>query len=140
MRTLGVDFGLQRVGLALSDPQGRMAFPLRTLQKTSSDKLLDDLARIVEQEEVAVVVVGMPYGLNGQETLTTRQVSNFVARLKKRLAVPVETVNEALSSVEAEQELREAGLSAKKQKGLIDQQAAVIILRTFLQSKEDTLL
>ena len=73
-------------------------------------------------------------GLNDQETLTTRQVNNFIASLKRRTTLPIHTVNEALTSYEAENLLKKQGVKGKKRKKHLDKLAAVLILETFLNS------
>lgn len=130
MKLLGIDYGQKRVGLAIS--QAGMAFPFKTLIKTSRDTLLAELLDIVRTEQIKAIVLGLPLDLDGQETLTTRQVRNFQASLARRTALPIHTVNEALTSFEAGQRLRQAGISPRKQAAMCDQVAAVCILETFL--------
>ena len=135
MRYLGIDFGLKRVGLALTDPAGTMAFPHRTLVRTTRKQFFEDLLGVIETEKVEGVVLGLPLGLDGQETDTTRQVINFKNSLARRTPLPIFMVNEALSSFEAEQALSRVGMKKKKQKPVLDQVAAVIILESFLASQ-----
>jgi putative Holliday junction resolvase len=135
MRYLGIDFGLKRVGLALTDPAGTMAFPYRTLVRTTRKQFFEDLLQVIEDEKVQGVVLGLPLDLEGRETETTRQVLNFKNSLARRITLPVFLVNEALSSFEAEQALSRSGMKKKKQKPVLDQVAAVIILESFLASR-----
>lgn len=135
MRYLGIDFGLKRVGLALTDSGGTMAFPFRTLIRTTRKQFFEDLLAVIAEEKVEGVVLGLPLDLEGQETETTRQVINFKNSLARRIDLPVFLVNEALSSFEAEQALSMAGMKKKKQKPVLDQMAAVIILESFLASR-----
>lgn len=132
MKCLGIDFGLKRVGLAISDAVGVMALPLATLERTDNQTLFAELLAVLDRERVQTVVVGIPYGLNGEETLSTRQALNFVARLKRRSDLPVITVDETLSSAIAEQRLADAGIPGKKRKPVLDQVAAQVILETYL--------
>ncbi|WP_243547240.1 Holliday junction resolvase RuvX [Pseudodesulfovibrio tunisiensis] len=134
MRALGIDFGTRRVGLALSDPTGTLASPYRTLERTTRQALFDDILAVVEREGVQMIVVGLPYGMDGQETLTTRQARNFAESLGRRTDVPIEFMDERLTSVEAEEELKSAGLRREKLKLALDAQAATVILRTWLES------
>lgn len=135
MRYLGIDFGLKRVGLALTDNGGTMAFPFRTLVRTTRKQFFEDLLAVIDEEKVEGVVLGLPLDLDGQETETTRQVINFKNSLARRISLPIFLVNEALSSFEAEQALSRAGMKKKKQKPVLDQMAAVIILESFLASR-----
>ncbi|WP_018123207.1 Holliday junction resolvase RuvX [Desulfovibrio oxyclinae] len=134
MRVLAIDFGLKRVGLALSDPTGLLASPYKTIERTTRDALFDELLEIIQKESVETVVVGLPLSLDGEDTLTTRQARNFADSLSRRIEQPIHLVDERLSSAEAEQELRSAGLKRKKKKMALDQQAATVILRTWLES------
>lgn len=110
-----------------------MAFPRRTITMSTRDAFFAELLAFVEEERPAAIVVGLPTLLDGTETLMTRQVRNFVARLKRRCDLPVYYMNEVLSSHEAEEDLREAGLSSDEIRKVVDQQAAVRILESFLE-------
>jgi len=134
MRCLGIDFGLKRVGLALSDPTGTLVSPYRTIERTTRDALFDELAEILQKESVTTIVVGLPLSLDGQDTLTTRQVRNFAQSLGRRTDLPIHLVDERLSSALAEEELNAAGLRGQKQKAALDSQAAAVILRSWLES------
>ena len=133
MRILAIDFGLKRIGLALSDREGRLALPYTTLVKKDNAQLMAELQNILEREDVDGVVVGLPLGLDGEETLTTRQAKNFAQRLRKVCpSLPVYLHNEALSSSEAAHRLSESGIRGRKQKDVLDQVAAAVILESFL--------
>jgi len=132
MRVLAVDYGLARVGLALSDPEGRMAFPLATLSRTTRDKLFADLLAVIEKEGVERIVVGLPLTLDGGDSESTRRARNFAASLARRSPLPVELQDERLSTEAALEDLRQAGVRGKKKRAAVDQQAAVHILRTYL--------
>lgn len=132
MRLLGVDFGLKRVGLAVTDDEGRMAFPLKTLVRTTRDAMFEEILSIIEAERIGTVVVGLPLDLDGSETLTTRQAINFGRSLERRTEAPVVFADERLTSIEAEGLLHEAGISGKKLKKALDSQAAVLILESYL--------
>lgn len=135
MKFVSVDYGLARTGLAVSDPDGRMAFPLVTvrLQDYTDRKLfLAALTEKIIETGAEAVVVGLPLTQDGKESLTTRQVRNVTQRLKRRIPLPFYYMVEELSSEEAWADLREAGLKMRKRKAVLDQQAAVRILSSFL--------
>ena len=130
-----MDYGLARTGLAVSDPDGRMAFPLATLRLqdyTDRKLFLAALAEKIIETGAEAVVVGLPLTQDGEESLTTRQVRNVTQRLKRRVPLPFYYMTEELSSEEAWADLREAGLKMRKRKAVLDQQAAVRILSSFL--------
>lgn len=119
----------------MTDAGGRMAFPRCTLhrnpQKPRSLFFEALLARITEEAPTAIVV-GLPLHKDGTESLTTKQVKNFVARLQRRTALPIYLMPEFLSSEEAKDDLYTAGVKTSKHKDILDQQAAVRILESFL--------
>jgi putative Holliday junction resolvase len=140
MKLLGVDFGTKRVGLAVSDPGGRLAFPYKTIYKTTRDKLFAELTRVIEEERVEAVIIGLPIApsaADGTEPLVMRQVRNFAESLGRRVLAPIHLVDERCSSLTAEEQLREAGLSGDALKAKLDQQAAVLILQTYIQSRPE---
>lgn len=138
MRILAIDFGLKRVGLALSDATGAMAFPYRTVVRTTRDALFAELLAAIEAEGVEEIVVGLPLTLDGGDSLTTRQARNFAASLARRTPLPVIMVDERLSSAAAEEDLARAGLTDRaRRKAVLDQQAAVRILETHLAERPD---
>jgi len=135
MKYLAIDYGQKRVGLAISTSDEKLILPYKTLTYTSRKKLVSDISYIVDTENIQGIVIGLPIGINGEETLITRQVKNLVRDLKKKLNIPIYLVDESYSSYNAEQSLKNRGMSAKKIKKVIDQQAAVDILNTYLSSK-----
>lgn len=134
MRALGIDFGLKRVGLAVSDRTGTLVSPFKTIVRTSRNALFDELQEIIQNESIETVVVGLPLSLDGEDTLTTRQARNFAESLGRRIEQPIHLMDERLTSAEAEEELNAAGLYGKKRKMALDSQAAVIILRSWIES------
>lgn len=132
-RLLALDVGSKTIGLAVSDPTGRMAFPLRTLARRSVAKDADELARLCTVEKITGLVCGLPLGLDGQEGRTAHLARQVAEALVTRTALPLHWVDERFSTVEAERRLREAGAPAARRKELIDQYAAVVILEDWLR-------
>lgn len=136
---LAVDYGLERTGLAISDPDGRIAFPLQTLclsKHGTRKSLLDELARVAREAGAEAIVIGLPLHCDGSENLMVRQTRNMADRLKRRLPLPFYWMPEILTSEEANADLKECGLRGKKLKALLDQQAACHILSSFLAQPE----
>jgi putative holliday junction resolvase len=135
-RVLGVDVGTVRVGVALSDPSGTLASPLETLRRAKDGSDLDKLAALVVEHEVAEVVVGEPRHLSGASGASARDASAYSQALAGRIAdVPVHLIDERLSTVTAASHLRDSGIDSRKQRPVIDQAAAVVILQQFLDSR-----
>lgn len=140
MKWLCLDYGQVRTGVAVSDAGGRMAFPRRTLispANSSRERFFDALLRCIADEAPDGIVLGLPLLADGGESLTTRQVRNFAKRLKRRTPLPLYLMPELLSSQEAEADLREAGLARRRRAAVLDQQAAVRILESFLNQAEE---
>lgn len=135
MKYVSIDYGLVRTGLAASDPEGIIAYPLETLELPHFSGRKAFLAALTERilkEKPDAVIVGLPLMPDGSESLTTRQVRNFTKRLQHRISCPVLFMEELLSSEEAAMDLADAGVHGKRKKAVLDQQAAVRILENFL--------
>ena len=130
MKLLGIDYGQKRVGLAMA--QEGMVFPYKTLLKSTRDRLFAELLAIIAAENVEAIVLGLPLDLDGSATLTTRQVYNFRDSLSRRTDLPIHLVNEALTSFEARDRLRQAGVPQRRHADMLDQMAAVCILESFM--------
>lgn len=102
MKTLGVDFGEKRIGLAISDPEGRVAVPSRILARTSDTQAVRAIQELVTAEDVERVILGLPLGLDGRPGEAADRVRSFARKLEGALKVPLVLRNEALTSVEAE--------------------------------------
>lgn len=134
-RRLGIDVGAVRVGVALSDPDGLLATPLRTVARDAgSGTDVATIAALVAEHEAVEVVVGLPRTLAGREGAAARAVREFVSALQAALDVPVALSDERLTTVVATQQLRQRGVAGRKQRAVIDQAAAVGILQGWLDS------
>ena len=139
-RVLAVDVGTRRVGLAISDASRTLARPLETIAVTSEADAVNRVAgRILELADEAdglsTIVVGMPRRLDGTPSDATSRVDAFITRLKARVAVPVETEDERLTSREAESRLAIRERDWRKRKKQLDAAAAAIILQDYLDRK-----
>jgi putative Holliday junction resolvase len=135
-RVLAIDYGRRRIGLALSDPLGLTAQPLETLARTNRRGDLRRLREIVRQHGVRRIVVGHPLNLDGTSGEMAAEAAQFAVRVAKQLRLPVELVDERLSSWEAEQILTaESALSGKRFGGDVDHLAAAVILRDYLERR-----
>ena len=140
MRTLGVDLGQRRVGLAISDPSGTLARPLTTLTVTSAadavDRVAAEATRLAGEEDgLAAIIVGVPARLDGSPTDETREVATFMAALTARVPVPVIGGDERLTSREAESRLAVGERDWRRRKAKLDAAAAAIILQDYLDQR-----
>lgn len=137
MKYLAIDYGLKRVGIAVSDEGGAFAFPRCTLKRETKAAFFAELMALLEKERAEALVVGLPLLPDGGECLTTKQVRHFIESLKRRTPLPVYWVDEVFSSAAAEEELFNFGLNYREVHKVVDQQAAVLILESFLGLPEE---
>ena len=133
-RYLGIDNGEKRVGLALSDPLKIIATPFRTLLVHNTNQVIRELDKIIDEQDVELIVVGNPLGMKGQQTAQTKQVIEFTDKLRE-IVHKVRLEDERLSSVSAKRIMIEQGIKTGHNKELIDQTAAAIILQQFLDKQ-----
>ena len=126
---LALDVGRARIGVALANNVARIASPVTAVM--NNEHVWESLAKLVAENQVKLVIVGWPRGLNGQETEQTQYVATFVENLQRELDVEVKLQDEAVTSVQAEAELQQRGKNYEK--GDIDSLSAVYILDDFLQ-------
>jgi len=138
VRAVGLDLGERRIGVALSDSDGRLAVPYDTVER-SGDRPRDHLriAELVAEAEAEVVVVGMPWSMDGTAGPAVRRTAAEVTELGRALAVPVETYDERLTTVEADRTLRAAGLDGRRRREVVDKVAATVMLQGWLDGRPD---
>lgn len=129
MTILALDVGAQRIGVAVANTIARIASPLVTLRHDNA--VMPNITQLVEGEQAVALVVGLPRGLNGQETAQTQVVRDFVSALQQHATIPIQFQDEALTSRKAEEELLARGKPYAK--GDIDALAATYILEDYLQ-------
>lgn len=133
-RRLGLDIGDKRIGVAMSDEMGWIASPLLTLERTTLEKDIEALSRIVSEQGIAKIVVGVPRSLSLKVTPQTQKVLDFIEIFKKHCSLSIEEWDERFSTKAAQNILIEADISRKKRKKVIDKLAAAIILQSFLDT------
>lgn len=127
MRYLGLDYGSKRIGVAISDTEGRIAFPKTTIFNRSQRGTLKQLTALIEQEKISKIVVGLPSSLGGKDTDQTRLVRSFASVLARETLLSVEFENEMLTTRLAAQ----SGVS----KNHMDESSAALILQSYLDKK-----
>ena len=135
-RTLAVDYGLKRTGLAVCDALGIAAHPLEAIVSYSLRETVDAVVVLVLEREVQRVIVGMPYMPDGREGEQVKNVYVFLDALRAKLPEKIELghQDERHTTKEAKALLRGTGLRGKKHKAKVDSVAAVVILREFLEN------
>jgi len=132
-RALGVDLGLARIGLAVSDPSGVAARPLRTIERIGPRRDPARIAELAREFDAGLVVVGLPLEMSGEAGQPAEAARAFVARLRGRLpGVRVELWDERLTTVQAERAMLEADVSRAARRERIDAVAAALILQSYL--------
>ena len=139
MRSLGLDIGDKKTGVAISDPDGVLATPLTVIERRNQEDVIADIIKLVEQYKVECIVVGLPYSLDGHLTQQAMKVKDFTEKLQNVIAsrspkINIQMWDERLSSVAAERLMIEAGTRKNKRKQHQDALAAAIILQGFLDS------
>lgn len=135
---LGLDIGDTRIGVAISDALGVAAHPLCTLTRKNRQVDLIVISDLVSIHEVECVVIGLPISLDGSLGTQAETVQKFAKRLEGVLDVPIAFQDERFTTAEAEEILRELGKDAREQKGIIDEVAAVLILKDYMNRCQES--
>jgi putative holliday junction resolvase len=138
-RVMALDVGKVRVGVALSDPLGYTSQPLLTLWRKSRGEDMRSLLRLIRKHEVTTIVVGNPLHMSGDMSAWAKKVQEFAMELGRRAEVPVELWDERLSSVAAHEILNEAGYDRQERTRVIDQVAATVILKGWMEARADAI-
>jgi putative Holliday junction resolvase len=134
-RILAIDYGSRRMGLAVTDPLGITAQGLETLERKNNRADFGRLERAIREYQVKEIVLGNPLRMSGQEGTQSRKVAEFAEELRRRFQLPVHLWDERLTSAEANRLLRENEVSTKRRAQAVDRMAAVLILQSFMQSR-----
>ena len=131
---MGLDPGGRRIGVALSDPTGLLASAHSIVRRTTLDRDLEALRKIASENDVELIVVGLPLHLSGREGGEAEKAREFALRVGEALNLPIEMVDERLSSVEAERQLQESRVRRGRWKERLDAIAAAVVLQGYLDS------
>ena len=136
MRIMGIDFGTKRIGVALSDELYLTAQGQDTIYRKDIKADLDEISRVIKENNVIEIVVGLPISMNGTHSQKTKEVLEFVDLLSKAVTVPVKTWDERLTTVQADRAMMEAGMNSFKRRQLADKVASGLILQSYLDSRK----
>ncbi len=132
MKTMGIDFGLARIGIALSDDTKFLASPYETYKRKGEETDIQHLIDIIKTKNVNEIVCGLPMNMAGEEQEIAVKTREFMEKLNEKIDIKIEFVDERLSSLMAEEMLKETERDWKKRKEKLDAVAASIILQDYL--------
>lgn len=132
---LGLDVGKKRIGVAGCDGTGLIATGLTTITRKSYSQTIEALRQIVRDRDVDLLVIGLPYSMDGSIGKQAIHVQKFGETISKALSLPIEYVDERLTSYQAEQSMIADGISLRDNKGIIDRKAAAVILQQWLDER-----
>jgi len=132
---LGLDVGSKRIGVAGCDGLGMMATGITTIWRSSFQNDIEQLAEIIDERQVEILVIGLPYTMDGNIGSQAKQVQKFARRVATVIELPIEYVDERLTSYAAEQMMIEAKISVCRNKATIDRIAAAVILQQWLDAR-----
>jgi putative Holliday junction resolvase len=134
MRTLALDHGTKRMGIAISDELGMIAQPMEFIPAEPFAKFLERLQEIIREKQVEQLIVGMPRNMDGSYGPAATKVREFVAVLKESITMPIVFWDERLTSTQANRYLVQANVRREKRKEKVDQTAAAILLQSYLDT------
>jgi putative holliday junction resolvase len=137
---LGLDVGSKRIGVAGCDRTGLIATGITTIERKFFSYDVEQIGQLVKEREIQVLVIGLPYSMSGNLGFQARQVQKFARKVAKSLDLPIEYVDERLTSYQAEQLLIAQNISPSRNKGLIDRKAAALILQQWLDARREKAL
>lgn len=138
-RIAGLDYGRQRIGIAVSDPLGLTAQPLETWCGSDWDDVAKKIQVLIDQMEVKAVVIGHPLTLKGERGRMAREVEKFAAHLKDRIHVPIMLWDERLTSVQAKRIIHEMEEKPSRKKEKVDVISSVLLLQNYLDHRRGTM-
>ena len=134
-KILGIDYGERRLGIAVSDPLNIIASPLMVIDRKKNNNYLDQIKTIIIENDISLIVVGLPITLKGTSSKQTEKTKIFIQELSESISIPIKTIDERLTSLEAEKILIQQGIKTGHNKSQIDQISAIIILQEYLDTK-----
>jgi putative Holliday junction resolvase len=137
MRVLALDLGTRRIGLAVSDSDGSVAFPAGCLEREGTKRDLAVLRSLVRERGIECIVVGLPVHMSGRLGVEAEAAERFAQQLARETGLPVDTLDERWTTRQAERALRDAQASKRRrrQRGRVDSVAAALLLQTYLERR-----
>jgi len=135
MRILALDHGTKRIGVAVSDETKTIAQPLEYIPAEPFAGFLERLRQLIREKEIDLILIGLPRNMDGSYGPAAEKVQSFVAALKDAVVIPVTTLDERLTSAQANRVLIQGGVRRDKRKEKVDKMAAAILLQSYLDGK-----
>ena len=133
-RVMGIDYGVRKIGVAISDPLKIISYPYKTIDVKKTPDYISEIKKIVDEKKIESIVVGYPITLSGNSSAQTKITQNFIDKIASVLNISIYKCDERLSSQEAKRYLREQNIKIGHNKEKVDQMSASLILRQFLSS------
>ena len=134
-KIIGIDYGERRIGISISDSLNIIASPLLVIDRKKNIDYFDKIQKILCEYNIRLVVVGLPITMKGKQSIQTEKTNIFISELSKKIDIPIKTIDERLTSFEAEKILIQKGIKTGYNKSEIDQVSAMIILQEYLDTK-----
>jgi putative Holliday junction resolvase len=134
MRYLALDHGTKRIGVAVSDELKMIAQPLEFIPTEPFDAFLVRLQQVITEKEVELLFIGMPRNMDGTYGPAAQKVQEFIAQLKPEISVPIKTLDERLTSAQANRVLLQGNVRRADRKQKVDAMAAAILLQSYLDA------
>tara|TARA_Y100000588_G_scaffold81894_1_gene86211 strand:+ start:1059 stop:1505 length:447 start_codon:yes stop_codon:yes gene_type:complete len=131
VNVLGLDYGEKRIGLSFGDSLG-LAVPLTAAVQSTEDARLDHIQDLILERSIERFVVGMPYNMDGSRGFKAKEVEAFIGNLQQRFGLPIETVDERLTTHQVKEEAKLQKIKVDRKSGEVDSRAATLILQDFL--------
>ncbi len=139
-KALGIDYGSKRIGLSMSDDTQTIAFPFKYIPNNTSKKVIVEIENIIANENIGLIVIGMPIGLKGKQTDLSLKIEKFVrefnAAINNTDQVSIVTYDERFSTIQAQKSLISQDVKRKKRKEIVDSVASAFILQSYLDKKK----
>ena len=136
---MGLDMGLKRIGVALGDLDHGLSHPFCVIECKNRDRDIQAISDLVNDKQVGLIVMGLSRSANGELSATGEKARRYAKRLERRLGIPVKFVDEANTTVEADEVLHAAQVSREKRRKVVDMLAASLILKRYLEGEREQL-
>lgn len=137
MRYLGIDYGTKNMGISISDMTNTIASSLKVISYNNIEDVIKEISSLIQEYNITHIILGYPLNMNGSKSKTCEKIDEFIIKLKKNLNVKIDTIDERLTSVLANNLLISSDMSRKKRKKIVDKISASIILQSYLNRSKN---